>query len=95
MKKCYIIKNGKDFYKRECEWEEAYINEDKINYLKYKDPDVNCLEFYKDLAMFLNVQEERIKGLIGKFRYSFSSDPLGIKVIKIMKIIFGFLNQIN
>ena len=80
MKKCYIIKNGKDFYNRECEWEEAYINEDKINYLKYKDPDVNCLEFYEDLAMFLNVQEERIKGLIGKFRYSFSSDPLGIKV---------------
>lgn len=76
MKKCYIIKNGKDFYNRECEWEEIYTKGDKINYSKYKDPDENCLQFYEDLTSFLNVQEKRIKGLNKSYTYKVSKKHL-------------------
>lgn len=76
MKECYIIKNGNNFYNDEKEWEKAYINGDKIKYSEYKDPDVKCLQFYEDLAKFLNVQENTIKGLNKSYTYKVSQNHL-------------------
>ena len=85
MQECYIIKNANNFYKDEQEWEKIYTEGDKINYSKYKDPDANCLQFYEDLAMFLNVQECKVGGLNGIYIYRANrSYPYSIEVIKML-----------
>ena len=62
------------------EWEDVYLDGNRINYKIYQDPDNSSKELYEDIAKFLNIQENKVNGLEDEFKYEFSSEPLGINV---------------
>lgn len=79
--KNYIVKFKCDSgYIDAQEWEDVYLDGNRINYKIYQDSDNSSKELYEDIAKFLNIQENKIKELKGKFKYELSLDPLGIKV---------------
>lgn len=79
--KNYIVKFKCDSgYIDAQEWEDVYLDGNRINYKIYQDPDNSSKELYEDITKFLNIQENKVKELKGKFKYELSLDPLGIKV---------------
>lgn len=87
--KCYIVKNDCTLFSYK-EWKKNYTNFLKEFYQKetwnsredcYNDPDNSSDYFYKDLVVFLNNSEERLKGKLNeRYKYEFSGNPYGISV---------------
>ena len=57
--KNYIVKFKCDSgYIDAQEWEDVYLDGNRINYKIYQDPENSSKELYEDIAKFLNIQEK-------------------------------------
>ncbi|MCQ2549631.1 MAG: hypothetical protein MJ134_06280 [Lachnospiraceae bacterium] len=77
--KSYIVRLD-SAYENSSEWEKAFVTNNKLNNYVYMDPDNSSKLLYQDIAKYLNLQEDRIQGLTGKFVYTISLDPFGIQI---------------
>lgn len=78
--KSYIVRLDST-YEDLKEWEKAFVLNDRLNEFVYMDPDNSSILLYQDLVQYLNIQEEELEGLLsGKYRYTVSFNPFGIRV---------------